>query len=255
MAPIDQPVPFSEPLLPQLDLPSNPYYTDKHHRLRHFVRSWVESELAPHAQEWEIAGQVPDAVRRRYAQAGFCIVHPVVEPEDAGGVKLPAGLPFEDWDTWCGVIVSDEFARLGWCGPVWGLNAGNSIGCPPISRFGTREQRRNWLPKVARGDIRFCLGITEPEAGSDVANIRTTAEKRGNSYVVNGAKKWISNGIWADYCTAAVRTGGPGHGGISLLVVPLNAKGVKRRRMENTGVNASGEPVFSLFHRAPHNVR
>lgn len=77
-------------------------------------------------------------------------------------------------------------------------------------------------------------------AGSDVANIQTTARLEGDHYVVNGAKKWITNGIWADYCTAAVRTGGPGRNGISLLVIPLTAPGVTRRRMHNSGVNASG---------------
>ena len=81
-------------------------------------------------------------------------------------------------------------------------------------------------------------------AGSDVANISTTAKREGDFYVVNGAKKWITNGIWADYCTAAVRTGGPGRGGISLLVIPLAAPGVTRRRMYNSGVHASGEDTY-----------
>jgi alkylation response protein AidB-like acyl-CoA dehydrogenase len=81
-------------------------------------------------------------------------------------------------------------------------------------------------------------------AGSDVANIKTTAKREGDHYIVNGAKKWITNGLWADYCTAAVRTGGPGRTGISLLVIPLAAEGVTRRRMFNSGVNASGMSMF-----------
>lgn len=78
-------------------------------------------------------------------------------------------------------------------------------------------------------------------AGSDVANIQTTAKREGDYYIVNGAKKWITNGTWADYCTAAVRTGGSGKGGISLLVIPLKTPGVIRQRMHNSGVNASGK--------------
>ena len=78
-------------------------------------------------------------------------------------------------------------------------------------------------------------------AGSDVANIATTAERRGNVYIVNGAKKWITNGMWATYCTAAVRTGGPGKDGISALVIPLESKGVTRRKIQNSGVAASGK--------------
>lgn len=80
-------------------------------------------------------------------------------------------------------------------------------------------------------------------AGSDVANIRTTAKRDGDHYIVNGAKKWITNGLWADFCTAAVRTGGPGRSGISLLVIPLAAPGLTRKRMFNSGVNASGTSI------------
>lgn len=238
--------PFSDPLLPQLSLPVNPYYTDKHHKLRAFVRKFVDEELAPHAPEWEAAGQVPEAVRKRYCEAGFAVIQPVVDPADAGGVALPSGIPYDQYDTWCSIIVSDELNRLGYCGVIWGLSSGNGIGCPPIARFGTPEQRRRWLPRVARGEIRFCLGITEPDGGSDVASIKTTAIRQGDKYVVNGSKKWITNGIWADFCTTAVRTGGAGHGGISLLVVPLKSKGVTTRRMENQGVHASGSTFITF---------
>lgn len=246
MASSKPPAPFAEPLLPQLDPIFNQYHSEKHHKVRAYTRNFVESVLAPHGQEWETAGEVPDHIRRQYCEAGFAIVHPVIEEEDAGGVTPIAGIPHQEWDTWCSVIVGDELNRMGWCGVTWGLNGGNGIGCPPIARFGTREQRRRWLPRVARGELRFCLGITEPDGGSDVANIKTTAEKRGGKYIVNGAKKWITNGIWADYCTTAVRTGGPSHGGISLLVVPLKAPGVTTRRMENQGVNASGSTYITF---------
>ena len=240
MAPTNTLAPFAEPLLPQLDLPHNPYYTRLHHDLRAHVRSYVTNELLPHAQEWESAGHVPPQVYRRHCQLGFMVTRPVQDLSDTGGITAPGGISYDKWDTWCGIIVGDELTRMGWTGVVWGLGGGNSIGCPPVSRFGTKEQRLRWLPGVARGEIRFCLGITEPDAGSDVANISTTAVREGDHYMVNGAKKWITNGIWADYCTAAVRTGGLGKSGISLLVVPLKVPGVTRRRMENSGVHASG---------------
>ncbi|KAL6231120.1 hypothetical protein BDW75DRAFT_233867 [Aspergillus navahoensis] len=237
--------PYSEPLLPQLAIP-NPYYTSKHHALRAWVRNYVDTHIAPYAQEWEEAGEIPKYVYKRHCEHGFTIVHPLTSPEDSANLTLPGGVKREEWDTWCGLIVADELNRLGFVGVIWGLGGGNSIGCPPIARFGTVEQRRRWLPKVAKGEIRFCLGITEPDAGSDVANIRTTANRQGEYYIVNGSKKWITNGVWADYCTAAVRTGGPGRGGISLLVIPLKAKGVTRRRMHNSGVNASGSTFIEF---------
>jgi alkylation response protein AidB-like acyl-CoA dehydrogenase len=233
--------PFAEPLLSQLDLPSSPYYKPSHHALRATVRRYVSEELAPHAHEWEQAGVVPETVRLRHCALGYAITHPIVNSADAGGLPLPGHVPYDQWDTWCSMIVTDEISRMGYTGVAWALGGGNSIGCPPIAHFGSKVQRERWLPRVARGELRFCLGITEPDGGSDVANIKTTATREGNQYVVNGAKKWITNGIWADYCTAAVRTGGKGRGGISLLVVPLKTKGVTSRRMENSGVNASGQ--------------
>ncbi|KAL3495675.1 acyl-CoA dehydrogenase/oxidase [Aspergillus germanicus] len=237
--------PYAESLLPQLDIPS-PYYKPLHHNLRAHVRKYIATHIEPFAQEWEEAGQVPREVYARHCAEGYAIVHPLTTPEDRGNLSLPGGVRPEEWDTWCSLIVSDEFNRVGFVGVIWGLGGGNGIGCPPVARFGTDEQRRRWLPKVAKGEIRFCLGITEPDAGSDVANIKTAAKREGDVYVVNGSKKWITNGLWADYCTAAVRTGGPGKGGISLLVIPLAAKGVTRRRMHNSGVNASGSTFFEF---------
>ncbi|EPS32834.1 Acyl-CoA dehydrogenase AFT10-1 [Penicillium oxalicum] len=237
--------PYSEPLLPQLDV-RNPYYTDLHHNLRAWVRDYVETSISPYAQEWETAGQVPEEVRRRHAELGFSIVHPLTTEEHSAGLALPGNVPRAKWDTWCSLIVNDELTRTGFVGVIWGLGGGNGIGCPPIAKFGTPAQQKRWLPGVAKGDLRFCLGITEPDAGSDVAGIKTTAKREGNYYIVNGSKKWITNGIWADYCTAAVRTGGDGRSGISLLVIPLNAPGVTRKRMFNSGVNASGSTFIEF---------
>jgi alkylation response protein AidB-like acyl-CoA dehydrogenase len=154
--------PYSEPLLPQLAIP-NPYYTSTHHALRAWVRNYVDTHIAPYAQEWEEAGEIPPHVYKTHCEHGFAIVHPLTAPEESANLTLPGGVKREEWDTWCGLIVADELNRLGFVGVIWGLGGGNSIGCPPIARFGTAEQRRRWLPKVARGEIRFCLGITEPD--------------------------------------------------------------------------------------------
>ncbi|KAK2629523.1 hypothetical protein QTJ16_000343 [Diplocarpon rosae] len=107
-------------------------------------------------------------------------------------------------------------------------------------------QKEKFLPGVANGSIRFCLGITEPDASSDVAGIETTAIRQGDNYIVNGSKKWITNAIWADYVTAAVRTGGSGASGISVLIIPLRVSGVSTRKMSNSGVGASGSTFISF---------
>lgn len=95
---------------------------------------------------------------------------------------------------------------------------------------------RRWVEIVSCQFADCMLAI----AGSDVAGLTTTAERKGDVYIVNGAKKWITNGIFADYCTAAVRTGGPGTSGVSALVIPMKAPGVTCRKIENSGVHASG---------------
>ncbi|CAG8957367.1 hypothetical protein HYFRA_00010793 [Hymenoscyphus fraxineus] len=233
------PTPYAEPLWYSRD--TSPHYNDSHRKLRASVRKYVDEELRPFAFEWESRGEIPEEVYKRHAELGYLALSTGLR-----NVPLPGGIPSEDWDEWHTLIVNDELTRVGYTGVSWGMGGGNGIGCPPIVRFGTEEQKTKWLPGVANGSIRFCLGITEPDAGSDVANIQTTAIRQGNKYLVNGSKKWITNGIWADFCTAAVRTGGPGAKGISLLIIPLSSPGVKRRRMHNSGVNASGSTFITF---------
>lgn len=162
------------------------------------------------------------------------------------GQTLPAGIDPAEWDGFHDLIVIDEIARCGYLGVIWALSCGNSIGAPPLINYGTPEQKRKFLPDMYKGKTRFCLGVTEPDAGSDVAGITTTAERRGDVYIVNGAKKWITNGMFADYTTAAVRTGGSGRKGISALVIPLKAQGVTCRKLDNSGVHASGSTYIEF---------
>lgn len=156
------------------------------------------------------------------------------------GLRLPGGVPAGEWGEFHDLVFMDEMARCGYLGVIFGLACGNIIGMPPIIRFGNATQQRLYIPDVLAGKKRFCLAVTEPDAGSDVAGLTTTAKRDGDFYIVNGAKKWITNGLWADYCTAAVRTGGPGQKGISALIIPLNSPGITRKRLYNSGVSASG---------------
>lgn len=160
-----------------------------------------------------------------------------------GSVKLPGNIDPQEWDEIYDLIFMDEIARCGHLGTIFGVACGNIIGLPPVINFGTLAQKEKYIPDVLQGKTRFCLGVTEPDAGSDVAGITTTAVRRGDKYIVNGTKKWITNAIWADYCTAAVRTGGPGQNGLSVLVIDLRSKGVTRKRLFNSGVSASGKGI------------
>lgn len=148
----------------------------------------------------------------------------------------------EQWDAFHELIITDELSRCGSGGVVWNLIGGFGIGCPPLARFGQKSVVERVLPGILAGDKRICLAITEPDAGSDVANLTCEAKLTpdGKHYIVNGEKKWITNGIYADYFTTAVRTGGPGFGGISLLLIEKSFPGVETRRMDCQGVWSSG---------------
>ncbi|KAL2139761.1 hypothetical protein VTI28DRAFT_4713 [Corynascus sepedonium] len=232
--------PFAEPLW--YSRVGNPNYNGSHRRLRDEIRSYVDTEIEPFCSEWEANGTVPQQVLSRHSALGYTalLINPSETREYLGEIKLPGQVSPEEWDGFHDLIAIDEMARCGSLGVLWALGCGNAIGCPPIIHFGTAEQKTRWLPRVIRGDIRFCLGITEPEAGSDVANISTTAERRDGVFMVSGTKRWVTNGLTADYCTAAVRTGGQGKGGISILVIPLHAEGVTRTPIQNSGVASSG---------------
>lgn len=246
------PTPYAEPLWYSRSV--TPHYTDSHRKLRAAVRKYVDEEILPNAFEWESAGEVPDSAFKRHAELGYLALS-----TGLSNVTLPGNIPAKEWDSWHTLIVTDELSRVAYTGVLWGLGGGNGIGVPPIVNFGTQAQKDKYLPGVAAGTIRFCLGITEPDAGSDVANIKTIAENKGDHYLVNGSKKWITNAIWADYVTAAVRTGGPGAAGVSLLIIPLKAPGVATRKMHNSGVGASGStfitfedvvvPLENLLHK------
>ncbi|KIX97671.1 uncharacterized protein Z520_06449 [Fonsecaea multimorphosa CBS 102226] len=247
MAPSISPAPYADP--PWLSRDVSPYYTASHRRLQAEAREYVTTHITPFCEDWERQGSVPKDVILNHARLGYMAVsiYPLAVAQiKALGQRLPGDIDPEEWDGFHDLIVIDEIARCGYLGVIWALSCGNSIGAPPLINFGSEEQKARFLPDVIAGRSRFCLGVTEPDAGSDVAGITTTAERRGDVYIVNGAKKWITNAIFADYCTAAVRTGEPGRSGVSALIIPLSAPGVKCSKIENSGVNASGSTYIEF---------
>ncbi len=140
-------------------------------------------------------------------------------------------------------------ARSGLAGPSGAITTGLTFGLPPLLAFGSESLQASFLPDLLTGEKRICIAITEPGAGSDVANIATTAKRSADErfYIVNGVKKWISNAMWADYSTMAVRTGGPGAAGLSLLVVPLKGcSGVDMSRIKTAGLTTTGTTYIEL---------
>ena len=157
-------------------------------------------------------------------------------------------VPPEKWDLFHELLTTDEISRAGSGGLVWNLIGGFGIGCPPLVKFGKKPLVNRILPGILNGDKRICLAITEPDAGSDVANLTCEAKlsEDGKHYIVNGEKKWITNGIWADYFTTAVRTGGEGMNGVSCLLIEREHGGVSTRRMDCQGVWSSGTTYITF---------
>jgi acyl-CoA dehydrogenase len=212
-----------------------PPFTAEHDALRARARAWILAELRPHADAWEAAGAFPDAVFAQLADAGWLGLK--YEREWGGG-----GL---------GHVADAVFAEeLAWCGSgglAAGIGAHTGIATPPIWTFGTEGQKRRWLVPALRGEAIGALAITEPDAGSDVAAVRTRARSVDGGWVVDGAKTFITNGVRASFYVTAVRTGDAGgHDGLSFLVIERGA-GVTARPLRKLGWHASdtAEVAFS----------
>ncbi|KAK7741759.1 hypothetical protein SLS53_004822 [Cytospora paraplurivora] len=244
---MEAPVPFSEP--PWLLGQPSPIFKDTHRRWQANVRSFVESNLLHHAVEWDKAELLPPHVFETFAKANMLIPAlpaplPVEWLQRLGIHELLGGLKVEDFDYLHALIYADEMSRREYH-RRYGLRG------PPILKFGDRQLQERFLPELLRGQKRSCIAITEPDAGSDVAGITTTAVKSadGKYYVVNGTKKWITNGIWTDWSTMAVRTGpeGSGAAGLSMMVVPLkDHPGVTMRRLKVGGQLSAGTTYIEL---------
>ncbi|KAI1265680.1 short-chain specific acyl-CoA dehydrogenase mitochondrial precursor [Xylariaceae sp. FL1019] len=250
------PIPFSDPSW-LMGLPSA-HFTDSHRKWQQTIRPFIQKHLIDRAVEWEKLETVPAEVFGEFAKANMLLpALPAPLPVDwlkrLGIHQLPGGLKVEDFDYLHSLIYSDEMARSGLAGPPGSLTTGNLIltvyQVPPIIKFGNKQLQERFLPDLLTGKKRSCIAITEPDAGSDVANITTTAVKSscGKFYIVNGTKKWITNGVWTNWASMAVRTGGPGPGGLSMLVVPLKGEpGVTMRRLKVGGQIAAGTSFIEL---------
>lgn len=204
----------------------SPFYTPEHEAFRDSVRRFVAREIEPFATEWDEAGEFPRDLYRRAAAVGLLGMG---FPEEYGGVAT---------DRFHAIIASQELARAG-AGGICASLMSHTIGAPPIAKLGSDRMKARVLPAILAGEKISALAITEPSGGSDVANLRTTARRDGDDYVVRGEKTFITSGMRADYFTVAVRTGGPGMGGISLLLIERDRPGFTRTPLKKMGWWAS----------------
>lgn len=203
------------------------YFGETQNMVRASVRAFVEREIKPFVSEWEEAEGFP---RELYLKAGEAGLLGIGHPEEYGGTGL---------DIFSKVAASEELMRSSSGGLVASLGS-LDIGLPPVWKWGGEELKNRVVAPVIRGEKICALAITEPSGGSDVASIRTHARKDGDHYVVNGSKTFITSGTRADFFTVAVRTGGSGYAGISLLLIEKGTPGFSvGRNLKKTGWWAS----------------
>ncbi len=193
-------------------MPELSYFDDTHRMVRDTVRSFVQREILPYVNDWEEAGEFPRELYKKAAEAGILGIG---APEQWGG---------SGEDVFMKVAACEEMVRCT-SGGVGASLGSLDIGLPPVWKWGSEALQEKVVPPVLAGDKIAALAVTEPGGGSDVANLRTRAVRDGDHYVVNGSKTFITSGVRADYYTVAVRTGHPGFGGISLLLVEKGTPG------------------------------
>jgi acyl-CoA dehydrogenase len=203
-------------------------YNADHESFRGTFRKFVDKEIVPYHEEWEAKGQVPRELWTRAGAEGFLCPW---MPEEYGG----AGADFL-----YSSVIAEELARAGAHGPAFVLHS--DIVVPYIFSFGNDEQKKRFLPGCVTGEVITALGMSEPNAGSDLAGIRTAAVKKDGHYQVNGSKIFISNGQICDLVVAAVKTNpaaDPPHAGVSMMLIEAKADGfVRGKNLKKMGLKA-----------------
>jgi len=210
-------------------------FTDEHEQLRDSIRRFAISELQPHADEWEET-TFPDWVFARMGELGFLGLD---KPERYGG---------QGGDYYAALVLAEELVHAHCGGLAMGVAVQTDMAMPPILAFGTEEQKQRWVVPAIRGTVILCLGISEPDAGSDVAGIKTRAVKDGDEYVINGSKTFITNGHRAHAIVLVTKTDpDAGYEGFTLFVVPMDTPGVIReKRLQKLGMHASDTALLAF---------
>jgi alkylation response protein AidB-like acyl-CoA dehydrogenase len=210
-------------------------FTDEHEALRESIRAFVTKELTPHAMEWEET-TFPNSVFTRMGELGFLGLD---KPERYGG---------QGGDYYTSLVLAEEMTGAQSGGLAMGVAVHTDMAMPPILAFGSEEQKREWVVPAIAGKKILCIGITEPDAGSDVAGIKTRAVRDGSDYLINGSKTYITNGHRADVIVLVTKTDADaGYDGFTLFLVPMDAPGVIReKKLEKLGMHASDTALLAF---------
>jgi alkylation response protein AidB-like acyl-CoA dehydrogenase len=221
------------------------YFTDAHEELRLHIRRFLEKEVVPHLEEWEET-LFPDAIFKRFGELGFL------------GLRYPPELGGQGGDYFSAVVLSEEMARAHCGGLGMAVAVQTEMATPPVFKFGDEAQKRRFLVPAISGDAIGAIAMTEPDAGSDLAGMKTTARRFGDEYVINGRKIFITNGARCHWCLVVAKTDSEaGHGGFSLFIVPKQTPGFEvTRTLKKLGMHSS-DTAELLFEdcRVPADLR
>ena len=213
------------------------YFTAEQEAFRQTVRRFVTTEINPYVEEWEAARLWPaHDVLRKMGDLGLLGLN---YPEEYGGGGV---------DYWYNAVLLEELGRADCAAVPMGIAVHTDMATPALAEFGSDDLKRRFLAPAIAGEMVSAIGVSEPDAGSDVASIRTRAVADGDDYVINGAKMWITNGTQADFITLLARTSGErGFRGMSLIIVPTTAPGFSvSRKLEKLGNHASDTAILTF---------
>jgi alkylation response protein AidB-like acyl-CoA dehydrogenase len=234
-SPSQRPVRQSVPKPDQVPRRPHFIFTDEHEQLRESIRAFVTKELAPHADEWEET-MYPDSVFTRMGELGLLGLD---KPEEYGG---------QGGDYPCALVLAEEMVRARSGGVAQAIALHADMVMPPILTFGTEEQKQQWVVPAIKGEKILCLGITEPDAGSDVKGTKTRAAKNGDEYVINGSKTYITNGLRAHVILLLTKTDpDAGHEGFTAFLVPMDTPGVVREKaLKKLGMHSADTALLAF---------
>ncbi|HEA21887.1 hypothetical protein LCGC14_1965850 [marine sediment metagenome] len=204
------------------------YFTEEHHLFRESLKDFLQKEVVPHIDAWEASGQIERFIWKKFGEMGY---FGLAVPEADGGLGL---------DLFYTVILLEELQKIdsgGFAAAIW---AHAYLAMTHLRKNGNAEQKEAYLTPSVNGEKIGCLGVTEPFGGSDVAGLRTTATKKGDVYIINGSKTFITNGVYGDYIILAAKTDpSAGNKGISIFIVDNDSNGLTKNKLNKLGWRAS----------------
>jgi len=211
------------------------YFSEEHEMFRKSLRDFLKREVKPNLNQWEKDEKIPKEIWKKMGEMGFLGLS---FPEKYGGSNL---------DFFFEVVLNEEMGRLNSGGFTVTQQAVQYMSGPYILKYGSDLLKSKYLPGIISGDLISCIGITEPNAGSDVQNIQTNAIKKGKNYIVNGSKTFITNGVYGDFIVTVVKTDPAAKSkGISLLVIDLDSPGITKTKIDKLGWRSSDTAELSF---------